>query len=94
MKDSKMIKSSQYRITMGKSCLTRLISSHDEITALAYKEVGTIYLEFSKVFEIVTHEISYAMEATDGTRGRQWTQTEAQEGLFEHQERLLYLEGG
>jgi len=43
----------------GRSCLTNLISFHEQVTCLVDegKAVDVAYLDFSKVFDIVSHSI-------------------------------------
>ena len=43
----------------GRSCLTNLISSYDQVTCLVDegKAVDVVYLDFSKTFGTVSHSI-------------------------------------
>ncbi|PKU44256.1 rna-directed dna polymerase from mobile element jockey- hypothetical protein [Limosa lapponica baueri] len=54
MKDKKIVMSSQHGFTKRKSCLTNLINFYDEMTGLVH---DIVYLEFSKAFDTVSHEI-------------------------------------
>lgn len=42
-----------------KSCLTNLIASYNEVTDLVDegRAVGTVYLDFTKTFDTVSHKI-------------------------------------
>jgi len=50
---------SQHGFMQGKSCLTSLISSYDQVTHLVDegKAVDVVYLEYSKAFDTVPHSI-------------------------------------
>lgn len=54
IKNKKVIESRQYGFTKGKSCLTNLIASCDEITSLVNegRAMDIVYLEFSSDFNI------------------------------------------
>jgi len=55
VKDSQGIRPSQHRFMKGRCCLTNLISSYDQVTALVDKgkAVDVVYLDFSKAFDTV-----------------------------------------
>jgi len=57
--DNQGIRSSQHGFVKGRSCLTNLISSYDQVTHLMDegKAVDVIYLDFSKAFDTVPHSI-------------------------------------
>ena len=59
MKDNKVIKSSQHGFRKGKSCLTNLIASCDEMTSLVGEGtvVEVVYLDLIKAFDMVSHNI-------------------------------------
>jgi len=59
VEEKKLIRSSQYRFTKGKSCLTKLIAFCDDMTGWVDegRVVDVIYLEFSKAFDTVSHKI-------------------------------------
>jgi len=59
MKNKKVSRSSQHDFTKGKSCLTNLINSDDEMNGLEDEDraVDIVYLDFSKVFNTVSHHI-------------------------------------
>jgi len=58
MKDRNVIRSSQPGFTKGKSSLTSLIAFHDEVISLVDEERAVnVYLNFSKAFDTVSHEI-------------------------------------
>ena len=52
MMDKKVIGSHQHAFTKGKSCLINLIAFCDEMTGWE-----VVYLDFSKVFDTVSHNI-------------------------------------
>jgi len=57
--------------TKGRSCLTNLISSYDQVTCLVDegKAVDVIYLDFSKTFDTVSHSILLEKLAAHGLDG-------------------------
>uniref|UniRef100_K7EWK0 Reverse transcriptase domain-containing protein n=1 Tax=Pelodiscus sinensis TaxID=13735 RepID=K7EWK0_PELSI len=59
LEERKVIKKSQHGFSKDKSCLTNLISFYDEVTASVDmgKSVDMIYLDFSKAFDTVSHNI-------------------------------------
>ncbi|CAM5090507.1 unnamed protein product [Eretmochelys imbricata] len=59
LEERKMIRNSKHGFTTGKSCLTNLIAFYDEITGSVDmgKAVDVIYLDFSKAFNTVSHNI-------------------------------------
>ena len=54
-----MIQDSQHSFTKGRSCLTNLAASYDEVMALVDKEKATdvIYQYLYKAFDMVPHYI-------------------------------------
>ena len=59
MKDNEWFRPSQHGFTKGRSCLTNLISFYDKVTHLVDegKAVDVAYLDFSKAFDTVSHNI-------------------------------------
>ncbi|CAM5152844.1 unnamed protein product [Eretmochelys imbricata] len=59
LEERKVIRNSQHRFTKGKSCLTNLIAFYDWITGSVDegKTVDTLFLDFSKAFDTVSHSI-------------------------------------
>ncbi|CAM5106274.1 unnamed protein product, partial [Eretmochelys imbricata] len=59
LEERKVIRNSQHGFTKGKSCLTNLIAFYDEITGSVDegKAVDMLFLDFSKVFDMVFHSI-------------------------------------
>ncbi|GAB0175957.1 mitochondrial enolase superfamily member 1 [Grus japonensis] len=59
IQDNQVIRPSQHGFMKGRSCLTNLISFHDKVTCLADEErvVDVVYLDFSKAFDTVSHDI-------------------------------------
>jgi len=57
--EEKKIISSQHGFTKGKSCLTSLIAFYDGMTGWAHDgtAVDVVYLDFSKAFDTVSHNI-------------------------------------
>ncbi|KAJ7397470.1 hypothetical protein BTVI_135314 [Pitangus sulphuratus] len=58
-RDVRLIRPNQHRCTEGRSCLTNLTSFYDKVTCLVDegKAVDVVYLDFSKVFDAVSHTI-------------------------------------
>jgi len=56
--EEKIIKSSQHGFTKGKSCLTNLIAFYGWVDE--GRAVDVVYLDFSKAFDTVSHNILIA----------------------------------
>jgi len=59
VKEKKVIRSNQHGYTKGKSCLTSLIAFCDGMTGWVDegRAVDVVYLDFSKAFDNVSHNI-------------------------------------
>ncbi|KAK4811897.1 hypothetical protein QYF61_014930 [Mycteria americana] len=63
----------EHAFMKGRSCLTNLISFYDKVTHLVDegKAVDIAYLDFSKVFDTISHSILLEKLAAHGLDGRQ-----------------------
>ncbi|GAB0181353.1 mitochondrial enolase superfamily member 1 [Grus japonensis] len=59
VQEKKVIRSRQHGFTKGKSCLTNLIGFYDGMTGWVDegRAVDIVYLDFSKAFDTVSHNI-------------------------------------
>jgi len=59
VEEKKVIKSSHHELTKGKSCLINLIAFYDSMTGWVDegRAVDVVYLDFSKAFDTVSHNI-------------------------------------
>ena len=71
LKVNQRIRPSQHGFTNGKSCLTNLISFYDKVTRLVDEgqAVDVVYLDFSKAFDTVPHNILMEKLAAHGLDG-------------------------
>ncbi|GAB0186691.1 mitochondrial enolase superfamily member 1 [Grus japonensis] len=69
--DNKAIRNSKHGFMKGRSCLTNLISFYDKVTRLVDegKAVDVVYLDFSKVFDTISHSILLEKLAAHGLDG-------------------------
>jgi len=68
---NQVIRFSQHGFMKGKSCLTNLISYYDRVTHLTDegRAVDVVFLDFSKVFDTVSHTILMEKLAAHGLDG-------------------------
>jgi len=59
VEEKKVIRSTQHGFTKGKSCLTKMIAFYDGVTGWLDERtaVDDVYLDFSKAFDTVSHNI-------------------------------------
>ena len=71
LKVNQGIRPSQHGFTNGRSCLTNLISFYDKVTRLVNEgqTVDVVYLDFSKAFDTVPHNILVEKLAAHGLAG-------------------------
>ena len=71
LKVNQGIRPSQHGFTNGRSCLTNLISFYDKVTHLVDEgqAVDVVYLDFSKAFDTVPHNILVEKLAAHGLDG-------------------------
>ncbi|KAK4832181.1 hypothetical protein QYF61_020961 [Mycteria americana] len=81
VQDNQVIRPSQHGFMKGRSCLTNLISFYDKPTHLVDegKAVDVVYLDFSKAFDTVSHNILLEKMAAhvvvNGLKSRWWPVT-------------------
>ncbi|GAB0205040.1 mitochondrial enolase superfamily member 1 [Grus japonensis] len=71
VQDNRVIRPSQHGFMKGRSCLTNLISFYDMVTRLVDEgqAVDVVYLDFSKVFDTISHSILLEKLAAHGLDG-------------------------
>ena len=71
LKVNQRIRPSQHGFMNGRSCLTNLISFYDKVTRLVDEgqAVDVVYLDFSKAFDTVPHNILVEKLAAHGLDG-------------------------
>ena len=62
----------QHGFRSGRSCLTQLLKHHDQIISLMeqHQNVDVVYLDFSKAFDKVDHNIVLAKAHNMGVQGK------------------------
>jgi len=93
VEEKKVIGSSQHGFTKGKSCLTNLIAFYNDMTGWVDegRAVDVVYLDFSKAFDTVSHNIlleklrKYGLDEWSVRWIENWLNGRTQEGC--HQRR-------
>ena len=72
LKVNQEIRPSHHGFMNGRSCLTNLISFYDKVSRLVDegKTVGVVYLDFSRAFDTIPHNILVGKLAAHGLDGR------------------------
>ena len=71
IQDNQVIRPSQHGFMKGRSCLANLISFYNRASCLLDegKAMDVVYLDFSKVFDTISHSILLAKLAACGLDG-------------------------
>ena len=77
--EHELLNDSQHGFTIGRSCLSQLLSHYDEVLSLVEsgKNVDTVYLDFAKAFDKVDHAILLKKLSLLGVRGKVLTWLES-----------------
>ena len=72
LEDSNLFNANQHGFRHGHSCLSQLLAHYDNVLSLLEKglNVDTVYLDFSKAFDKVDHQIVLEKLALNGIGGR------------------------
>ena len=69
LKVNQGIRPNQHGFMTGRSCLTNLISFYDKVIHLVDEAVNVVYLDFSKAFDTVPHNVLVEKLAAHGLDG-------------------------
>ena len=92
LNDNNLFNPTQHGFRQGRSCLSQLLSHYDSILSKLEegKEVDVIYLDFSKAFDKVDHEILLSKLKSIGIRGKLLTWIKS---FLKNRNQIVFVDG-